>query len=40
VRIKAAEAVKAAGYTFVALDLLGYRSGSLNEAIPLTAVRR
>ena len=26
--------VKAAGFTFVALDLLGYRTGSLNEAAP------
>lgn len=26
--------VKAAGYTFVALDLEGFRSGSMNEALP------
>ncbi|HEY7296035.1 MAG TPA: ATP-dependent sacrificial sulfur transferase LarE [Dehalococcoidia bacterium] len=37
-RAKAVAEVKAAGYRFVALDLAGYRSGSLNEAIPLIAV--
>ncbi len=37
-RAKAVAEVKAAGYTYVALDLAGYRSGSLNEAIPLIAV--
>jgi uncharacterized protein len=26
-------ALKAAGYTYVALDLAGFRSGSMNEAI-------
>src|SRR5947209_3012919 len=30
-RQRAVDAVKGAGYTFVALDLLGYRSGILNE---------
>ena len=35
VRLKAVEGVKRAGYAFVALDLLGYRSGSLNEVLPL-----
>ena len=30
--------VKAAGYQFVALDLLGYRLGSLNEPLKLTPV--
>jgi uncharacterized protein len=30
--------VKAAGYTYVALDLQGYRRGSLNEPIPLEPV--
>ena len=28
------ERIKAAGYTFVALDLEGFRSGSMNEALP------
>src|SRR5262249_8181727 len=28
-----AAAIRAAGYTFVALDLRGYRSGSMNEAL-------
>ncbi len=37
-RAKAVAEVKAAGYTYVALDLAGYRSGSLNEAISLIAV--
>jgi uncharacterized protein len=36
IRRVAVDAVKGAGYAFVALDLLGYRSGSLNEVIPLT----
>src|SRR5579883_507214 len=40
VRTRAVAEVKAAGYTFVALDLAGYRSGSLNEAITLTPVAR
>lgn len=40
VRARAVAEVKAAGYTYVALDLAGYRSGSLNEAIPLLAVER
>lgn len=31
-------AVKAAGFRFVALDLEGYRTGSLNERIPLRVV--
>jgi uncharacterized protein len=39
-RLRAAEAVKQTGYVYVALDLLGYRSGSLNETIPLTVVAR
>ena len=39
-RARAVAEVKAAGYTFVALDLAGYRSGSLNEAIPLLSVER
>lgn len=32
-------AVKGAGYRHVTLDLLGYRSGSLNESLPLTVVQ-
>jgi uncharacterized protein len=32
--------VRAAGYTYVALDLQGYRSGSLNEALLRRAVER
>jgi uncharacterized protein len=39
-RARASAAVKAAGYTFVAVDLTGYRSGSLNESIPLISVQR
>jgi uncharacterized protein len=31
--------VRAAGYAYVALDLLGYRTGSLNEALTLTRRR-
>jgi pyridinium-3,5-biscarboxylic acid mononucleotide sulfurtransferase len=32
------EGVKAAGYRFVSLDLQGYRTGSLNEVLPLRRV--
>ncbi len=32
-REKIVRAIKAAGYTYVALDLQGYRSGSMNEAL-------
>jgi uncharacterized protein len=32
-RERAVAAVRAAGYTYVALDLQGYRTGSLNEAL-------
>lgn len=39
-RQRAADAVKAAGYAYVALDLVGYRSGSLNEVIELSVVQR
>jgi pyridinium-3,5-biscarboxylic acid mononucleotide sulfurtransferase len=39
-RLLAVERVKACGYLYVAMDLAGYRSGSLNEAIPLEAVSR
>jgi uncharacterized protein len=40
VRLKAVDGVKRAGYKFVALDLLGYRSGSLNEVLPLQVINR
>jgi uncharacterized protein len=40
VRLKAVEGVKRAGYRYVALDLQGYRSGSLNEVLPLQLVGR
>jgi uncharacterized protein len=40
VRLKAVEGVRQAGYKYVALDLLGYRSGSLNEVLPLHVVNR
>jgi uncharacterized protein len=33
-------AVRAAGFTYVALDLAGFRSGSLNELLPLRASAR
>lgn len=33
-RRKLIERIKAAGYTFVTLDLEGFRSGSMNEALP------
>ncbi|MYI82591.1 MAG: TIGR00268 family protein, partial [Chloroflexi bacterium] len=29
-------AVKSAGFAYVAVDLEGFRSGSLNEVLPLT----
>jgi uncharacterized protein len=34
-RAEVVEAVRAAGFRFVALDLEGFRSGSLNRALPL-----
>ncbi len=40
VRATAVAGVKAAGYRYVTLDLLGYRSGSLNEVLPLEVIRR
>lgn len=40
VRLKAVEGVKRAGYRYVALDLQGYRSGSLNEVLPLQVLQR
>jgi uncharacterized protein len=39
VRLRAVEGVKRAGYKYVALDLLGYRSGSLNEVLPLQVIQ-
>jgi pyridinium-3,5-biscarboxylic acid mononucleotide sulfurtransferase len=38
IRGAAVEQLKACGYRYVAVDLAGYRSGSLNEAIPLELV--
>jgi uncharacterized protein len=38
VRGQAVERLKACGYLYVAMDLAGYRSGSMNEAIPLEVV--
>jgi uncharacterized protein len=38
IRGTAVERLKACGYLYVAMDLAGYRSGSLNEAIPLELV--
>ena len=32
--------LQAAGYRYVALDLQGYRSGSLNEALALEVITR
>ena len=40
VRLKAVDGVKRAGYRYVALDLQGYRSGSLNEVLPLQVLKR
>ena len=38
-RAAISRAVKASGYRYVAIDLDGYRSGSLNEGLPLTLMR-
>jgi uncharacterized protein len=38
VRERIVREIKAAGYQFVAIDLQGYRLGSLNETLPLTPV--
>ena len=38
IRGAAVERLKSCGYLYVAMDLSGYRSGSLNEAIPLELV--
>jgi uncharacterized protein len=37
-RTRAVEALKELGYKYVALDLAGFRSGSLNEVLPLREV--
>ena len=37
-RLALLEQVKAAGFRYVALDVAGFRSGSMNEAIPLPVV--
>jgi pyridinium-3,5-biscarboxylic acid mononucleotide sulfurtransferase len=39
-RRAAVDRLKSCGYLYVSLDLAGYRSGSLNEAIPLELVSR
>jgi uncharacterized protein len=31
-------AVRAAGFVYVALDTQGYRSGSMNAVLPVTAI--
>lgn len=38
-RREMSEAVKAHGYRYVALDLDGYESGSMNRVLPLTVIR-
>lgn len=38
VRRAIVEALKAVGYRFISLDLQGYRTGSLNEVLPIRAV--
>ena len=35
-RSRIVEAVKGAGFAYVAVDLEGFRSGSMNEVLPLT----
>jgi len=40
VRLQAVERLKELGYLYVAMDLAGYRSGSMNEAIMLEVVAR
>lgn len=39
VRSRVAQKLKSLGYTYVTLDLLGYRTGSLNEVLPLSSKR-
>jgi len=33
------DAVRAAGFVYVALDTQGYRSGSMNAVLPVTSIR-
>ena len=33
-RLEIAEKLKGYGFTYVTLDLLGYRTGSMNETLP------
>ena len=35
-RSRIVEAVKSAGFAYVTVDLEGFRSGSMNEVLPLT----
>jgi uncharacterized protein len=39
-RERVVQALQAVGYTYVALDLAGFRSGSLNEGLKGQAQRR
>jgi uncharacterized protein len=39
-RTRVVEAVRAAGYRYVALDLSGYRTGAMNEVLPGVTARR
>ena len=40
VRLEVANAIKAAGFLYVALDLEGFRSGSGNVALTVSGVQR
>jgi uncharacterized protein len=33
-------ALRAIGFTYVTLDTEGYRSGSMNDVLPIAAIRR
>jgi uncharacterized protein len=39
-RARVVERLKELGYKYVTLDLAGFRSGSLNEVLPLVDVSR
>ncbi len=39
-RMQVVERLKECGYLYIAMDLAGYRTGSLNEAIPLELIQR
>ncbi|MFH1465042.1 MAG: ATP-dependent sacrificial sulfur transferase LarE [Pseudomonadota bacterium] len=39
-RAQVVEALRAAGFRYVALDLSGYRTGAMNEVLPATDLRR